>query len=59
MNLPDGSWVCGDDAYSGTLNPLVVIDNPPEGQFDIWVGSYYENESVRGQLSLTELSRSP
>ena len=59
INLPDGGWICGDDAYDGTLNPMVVIDDPPVGRFDIWVGSYYEGQSVSGTLSLTERQRGP
>ena len=36
---PDGSWVCDDDGH-GSLNPLVVIRNAPDGLYNIWVGTY-------------------
>ena len=39
VNLPNASWVCNDD-YAGSLDPLIVLENPPEGQYDIWIGSY-------------------
>jgi serine protease Do len=56
INMPDGSWSCNDDASSENLNPMVRMSNPPEGVFDIWVGSYTEGERVPGVLSVTELN---
>lgn len=59
VNGPDGSWVCNDDAASGTLDPMVVLDGPGEGQYDIWVGSYTAGSFVEGSLHITELSLDP
>ncbi len=59
VNLPDGSWVCNDDAADGTLDPMVVLAEPPEGQYDIWVGSYRAGSFVEGELNITELSLDP
>lgn len=59
VNLPDGSWLCNDDAHSGTLDPMVVINDPPEGQYDIWIGSYYADDYISGTLSISELDVSP
>ena len=53
MNLPDASWVCNDD-YAGALDPLIALENPPEGQYDIWIGSYQPNQFISGTLSVTE-----
>lgn len=53
MNLPDASWVCNDD-YAGSLDPLIALENPPEGQYDIWIGSYQPNQFISGTLSVTE-----
>lgn len=39
INRPDGTWVCNDDDL-GSLNPLVVIPNAPDGLYNIWVGTY-------------------
>ena len=52
VNLPDRTWVCNDDA--GSLDPLIVLENPPEGQYDIWVGSYQPGQSIEGVLGITE-----
>lgn len=54
INLPDGSWSCNDDAPE-TVNPMVVLNNPKEGQYDIWVGSYDSGEYYPGVLFISEL----
>ena len=53
INLPDATWVCNDD-YVGSLDPLIVLENPPEGQYDIWIGSYEPIQFISGTLSVTE-----
>jgi len=58
VNLPDGSWVCNDDARD-SVNPLVAISDPPEGQYDIWVGSYNAGAYVTGTLNITERNLEP
>ena len=59
INDASGNWHCNDDSFGGT-NPTVDINNPPSGQYDIWVGSYRANANVRGTLHVTELrSRHP
>jgi serine protease Do len=58
VNLPDGSWVCNDDSASG-LDPMVVIDAPLGGQYDIWVASYSRREYISGELNVTELQIGP
>ncbi len=57
INDPFGNWRCNDD-FDG-LNPGVVIDNPPGGQYDIWVGSYIEDSHISGTLAITEFDVSP
>jgi hypothetical protein len=59
INMPDGSWRCNDDASTGGLNPMLILRNPVEGQYDIWVGSYDRGTYIRGKLTLTELDRQP
>ena len=59
INLPNGTWLCNDDANNTTRNPLVVLQNPPAGQYDIWVGSYTTGQFVPGTLTITELNASP
>jgi serine protease Do len=58
INDPYGNWVCSDDA-AGTFSPMVEIDNPEEGQYDVWVGSYSESELIDGTLYITELDYDP
>jgi len=54
INDANGNWHCNDDSHGG-VNPTVDINNPPSGQYDIWVGSYEANTNIRGQLKITEL----
>lgn len=55
INDARGGWHCDDDG-GGNFNPMVSIDNPPSGQYDIWVGTYDgSGQYVDGQLSVTEL----
>lgn len=56
INRPDGSWICNDDANDSTINPLVQIDQPEEGQYDIWVASYDDGQYFQGRLFISELS---
>ena len=53
VNLPDGTWLCNDDTDG--LDPQVLLSDPPEGQYDIWVGSYERGEFFSGTLSISEL----
>ena len=55
INAPDGSWHCNDDAHSGTLNPQLHFSNPASGQYDIWVGTFHQGESITGMLHISEL----
>lgn len=53
INLPDGNWACDDDSGSG-LNPLLTLDNPSSGIYDIWVGSVYGMGYTDATLTITE-----
>ena len=54
INDAAGNWHCNDDA-DGT-NPMVSISNPPNGQYDVWVGSYEAGANLQSQLFITELA---
>lgn len=54
INDASGRWYCDDDSGGGT-NPMVDINNPSGGQFDVWIGSYQAGQNIRGQLGITEL----
>jgi hypothetical protein len=54
VRTPDGSLLCSDDASADTLNPLVVISEPAEGRYLVWVGRINPGEPVSGVLTVTE-----
>ncbi len=54
---PNGEQHCNDDG-SG-FHPVVDIQNPPQGSYRIWVGSYAEGAYHNGVLSITELDLLP
>ena len=54
VNAPDGGWHCNDD--SSGLNPALTFDQPIEGQYDIWIGTYSptSGEYPSAMLAVTE-----
>ena len=54
VNDAGGNWYCNDD--SAGLNPMVTVNNPRAGQYDVWIGSYRSGEQLAGNLHITELS---
>ena len=53
INTPNGRFYCDDDSGGG-VNPQVVITNPQDGRYDVWVGTYGD-EMVQSTLQVTEL----
>ena len=51
---PSGNWVCNDDGASG-VNPGIRFENPEAGTYDIWVGTYWSDETAPAQLAISEL----
>ena len=49
VRLPDGSFVCNDD-FPSTLDPLVDINAPVAGTYDIWVGTFSPSTPGDGSL---------
>lgn len=52
VNLPDGSWICNDDFIG--LDPGIVLNRPPSGQYDIWVG-VYGGGTAPARLGISEI----
>lgn len=52
INGPNGEWYYDDDTY-GT-NPVIRINNPQPGLYDVWIGAYNGTRGNRGQLVITE-----
>lgn len=50
---PDGQIYCSDDANDQLLDPVVELQNPVEGQYRIWAGSYARNQLIPGVLVMT------
>lgn len=57
VNAPDESWYCNDDTDG--RDPMVTLNNPVAGQYDIWVGSYNAGAYVSGSLFVSEQNLSP
>jgi S1-C subfamily serine protease len=55
INSPDESWHFNDDANHTTLNPLIMLLNISEGQYDIWVGGHNKDELIEGFLIFSEI----
>jgi len=43
VNTPDGNWHCNDDGGDG-LDPVLRFSSPQSGQYNIWVGTYRDND---------------
>lgn len=54
INDGAGNWWCSDDD-GGNLNPLIEMQGPVSGQYDIWVGSYQAGANIQSVLSVSEL----
>jgi hypothetical protein len=52
VNDPNGNWFYSDD-YRGS-NPAIIISNPAEGLYDIWIGSYDGSRRNPAYLVFTE-----
>jgi hypothetical protein len=56
IRAPDGQWYCDDDGGSG-LNPAVRFDDPSNGRYQIWVGTYGA-DTAPAVLHISEVSAS-
>lgn len=54
VQTPSGDILCSDDASQAVLDPVIVLEEPVAGRYDIYVGSYEEDEPVLGVLIITE-----
>lgn len=53
VQLPDGSYLCNDDANSLLLDPVVRIEDPQPGAYRVWVGSFDAGQLLPGVLVIT------
>ncbi|MEM6383206.1 MAG: serine protease [Pseudomonadota bacterium] len=58
INQPDGNWLCNDDRVEGDVNPQLTLTRPLAGQYDIWVGTFNDPDTLgefpEAQLRLSE-----
>lgn len=54
VNGPDGKWYCDDDTGEDS-NPLVEL-TPMNGRYEIWVGTYSDDETKNAVLSISEVT---
>ena len=52
VGLPDGTFTCNDD-FSGRLDPLIDIEAPAAGAYNIWVGTFSATDTAQGTLVLS------
>lgn len=55
INAPDGNWYCNDDGQEG-INPSIVFGPAQSGDYEIWIGSFDEEEYHDAKLDISELS---
>ncbi len=54
---PDGSIFCNDDAVaSENINPLLLIANPTEGLYAVFVGRLTPDAPLSGNLTITDVA---
>ena len=53
IQLPDGTYLCNDDANSNLLDATIAIDKPAFGRYNIWVGSTARGQLIPGFLVIT------
>ena len=44
---------CADETDAGNRNPLVVLDNPSDGLYGVWVGRLDPSKPISGVLTIT------
>ena len=49
VHTPEGRWLCDDDSGLGS-DPMIDLESPPAGSYDIWVGSYRADQQLRAAL---------
>lgn len=55
VETPEGEILCNDDADDQVIDPLITLEDPADGTYNVFVGSYVENEPAMGFLVMTEM----
>ncbi|MDD3876354.1 MAG: hypothetical protein PHT69_07010 [Bacteroidales bacterium] len=59
IKTPNGTWLGNDDTRTGCNNPMLLLSEYGEGEYNIWVGSYSTGNFITGNLTITENSTEP
>ncbi|MEM9037763.1 MAG: hypothetical protein AAGD18_24465 [Actinomycetota bacterium] len=51
---PYGAWWCADDS-GDSLDPIVFVPWPGDGEYAIWIGTYVANDYAEGSFVVSEL----
>lgn len=54
VRLPDGRFACSGDAAEGNLNPALLLETAPAGDYTIWLGSSTRFDFAPGELVISE-----
>jgi len=55
VNDANGNWHCSDD-FEGS-NPAIILNNPPSGNYNIWVGTYdADGDTPEATIYISELA---
>jgi len=52
IQMPDGSYLCNDDAHEGLLDSTITIEKPPAGKYNM--GAFLKPDVLCGQRSRRE-----
>ena len=52
VNDASGNWHCSDDFNESS--PAIILENPPSGNYNIWVGSY--EQTATGERAVVQIS---
>ncbi|MGE5603577.1 MAG: hypothetical protein ACM30E_11030, partial [Nitrososphaerales archaeon] len=55
IQMPDGSFICNDDAGARTVDPLLTIKSPAPGAYKVHVGAAHKDRPALGFLALTQV----
>lgn len=53
VHTPDDDYLCNDDVSNLLLDPSLDLENPPQGEYKIWVGSFGQDQRIPGFLVFT------
>lgn len=56
VNGPDGRWYCDDDSGDAPLNPMVRFNDPADGRYEIWIGTFSDTAIQPARLHISELT---